>query len=89
MTALHTVPWRERPLLPLQTASAIAGVSVASLYKFEGEGKLAFRRFAGRTLVESAGLATLLDAAEPWKASDRGAAARQSRVERSRENWRR
>ena len=89
MTALHVVPWRERPLLPLQTASAIAGVSVASLYDFEKKGRLAFRRFAGRTLVESASLAALLDAAEPWKASERGAAARKSRVERSRKNWRR
>lgn len=83
------IPWRDRPLLPLQTAAAIAGISVASLYRFESEGKLAFKRFAGRTLVESGRLAALLDAAEPWTASQRGGEGRKARVARSRQNWRR
>lgn len=80
-------PWRDRVLLPLQAAAEIAGVSVASLYRFESEGRLTFRRFAGRTLVETASFVLLVDAAEPWAASDRGAEAREARVQRARASW--
>ena len=65
----QSVPWRERPLLSLQTASEIIGVSVASLYRFENEKRLVFRRLGGRTLVVTPSLVALIDAAEPWAAS--------------------
>lgn len=65
----QSVPWRERPLLSLQTASEIVGVSVASLYRFESEKRLVFRRLGGRTLVVTPSLVALVDAAEPWTAS--------------------
>jgi hypothetical protein len=45
-------PWRDRPLLQLKTASEIAGVSPASLYRFSDEGKLKLRELGGRTLVD-------------------------------------
>lgn len=64
-----SVPWRERPLLPLQVAAEITGVSIASLYRFESEERLIFRRLGGRTLVETPSLVALVDAAEPWAAS--------------------
>ena len=81
-------PWRDRPFQPLQTASEIAGVSVASLYRLAGEGKLKLRRLAGRTLVETESLIELIGSAEPWTPSDRGKAARQRRSEIARAAWR-
>ena len=46
-------PWRDRPLLQLKTASEIAGVSPASLYRFSDEGRLKLRELGGRTLVDA------------------------------------
>ena len=82
------IPWRERPFQPLPRAREITGVSIASLYKLADEGRLVFRRIAGRTLVETVSLVQLIDAAEPWTPSDRGAAARASRAETARAAWR-
>lgn len=80
-------PWRERPLQSLQTASEIAGVSVASLYRFASEGKLVFKRLAGRTLVDTKSLVALVDSAEDWPPSSRAEKAREKRVERARAAW--
>lgn len=81
------VPWQQRPMLPLATAAEIAGVSPASLYRFAAEGRLKFRRLAGRTLVETSSLIALVKTAETWTPSNRGAAARAKRSERSRAAW--
>jgi hypothetical protein len=81
------VPWQECAFQTLQAASRIAGVSVASLYRFEGEGRLTFRRLAGRTLVETASLTELLQSAETWTPSDAGGAARTKRAEAARASW--
>ena len=81
------VPWRDRALFPLQPAAEVAGVSVASLYKYEQEGLLRFRRLGGRTLVETASLIKLIDSAKPWTPSTRGAAARTARIEAARAAW--
>lgn len=67
-------------MLPLQLAAEIAGISVASLYRAAGEGRLTFRRIEGRTVVETASLVELLNAAEMWTPSARG---KEARVKRS------
>jgi hypothetical protein len=82
------IPWRERPLQTLKTASEIAGVSVSSLYRLAAEGKLRFRKLAGRTVVETPSLVALVDSAEAWTPSDRGKAARARRSEIARAAWR-
>ena len=87
--AVHgRIPWRERPFQTLQTASDIAGVSVATLYRLAAEGKLRLRTLAGRTLIETSSLIELTDSAEPWTPSDRGKAARARRSAIARAAWR-
>ncbi len=82
-----TVSWRERAFLPLATAAEVLGLSPASLYRFEAEGRLVFNRMAGRTLVNVNSLIVLIDSAEEWAPSGRGAAARAKRSERARDRW--
>jgi hypothetical protein len=89
MPRANQISWRDCPLLPLDTASVVGGPSVASLYRFEAQGKLQFKRLAGRTFVVTRSLIELIDSAEDWSASDRGKAARQKRAETARANWRR
>lgn len=81
------IPWREREFLKINDAAAIAGVSPASLYNFEKQGRLEFRRFAGRTQVVAASLVALLEQAEPWTPSERGSASRAARKERAKRSW--
>lgn len=81
------VPWREREFLTLQVAAEIAGISIAMLYRLEADGKLPFRRFAGRTLVRTADFVPLLEGAEAWTASERGAGGRAKRAELARARW--
>jgi len=83
------MPWRERPLLPLQLASEIAGISTASIYRLEDQGLLRLRRIAGRTLVQTDTLITLIENAEHWTPSDRGKEARAKRTETARSAWQR
>jgi hypothetical protein len=78
-----STPWRERPFLPIKTAAEIAGLSSATLYRFETEGRLSFKRLAGRTFVDTASFATLLQSAEPWTPSKAGTAARAARATRA------
>jgi hypothetical protein len=73
-------PWRDRPLLQLKTASEIAGVSPASLYRFSDEGKLKLRELGGRTLVDTKSLIALIDSAADWTPKNRGGEARQKRA---------
>lgn len=79
--------WRERPFQTLNAAADIAGLSVASLYRFESEGRLTFKRLGGRTLVDTASLIALLETAETWTPSKRGSAAVAARVARARASW--
>lgn len=79
------LPWRERAFVQLGMSAEILGVSQASVYNLEAKGQLAFRRVAGRTVVSVESLAALIDSAEPWTASDRGADARASRRMSARE----
>ncbi|TXN24104.1 hypothetical protein [Methylobacterium sp. WL9] len=76
--------WQDRPHQQLAVASEIAQVSEAALYKAEKEGVLTFVRLAGRTLVDTSSLIAFIGRAEPWKPSDRGAAARAKRAEAAR-----
>ncbi len=71
----------------MQEAAGIAGVSQASLYALAQKGKLTLRKFAGRTMAESASLAAALDGAEAWTPSDRNGKALAGRLERSRAAW--
>lgn len=79
--------WRERPFQTLNAAADIASLSVASLYRFESEGRLTFKRLGGRTLVDTVSLIALLETAESWTPSKRGSAAVAARVERARAAW--
>ena len=79
-TLAHTA-WRDRPLLPLKTASEVVGVSIASLYRFADEGRLKFRQLAGRTLVDTTSLIALAESAQDWKPKNRGVEARAKRKE--------
>lgn len=73
------LPWQDSAFVTLQQASKIIGVSVASLYRFETEKRLVFRRLAGRTLISTPSLIALVSTAEPWSASSGGSAARAAR----------
>lgn len=76
-------PWRERPFQQMQTASEIAGLSPASLYRFAAEGRLILKKLGGRTLVDTSSLIALIGQAEPWSPSDRAEQARSARVARA------
>lgn len=82
-TSAPAVPWRERELLPLKLASEVSGRSVSGLYADAHAGKLKFRDFGGRTMVEVQSLVKLLAAAPEWKPRDRGRAAREARKRRA------
>lgn len=83
----RATPWRERELLPLRVAAEIIGISPASLYRLQAEGRVTFKRIAGRVLLPVADIAAIVDGAENWKASAQGLAARQARVEAARAAW--
>lgn len=72
-------PWRDRPFLQLKVASEIVGLSIASLYRFSDQGRLRFRVFGGRTLVDTKSLIALVDTAQEWVPRDRGKEARAQR----------
>lgn len=78
--------WREAELLPMKVASAVSGVSVASLYRLADAGKLKLRTLAGRTLVVAPSLIALIDNAPDWTPTNRGAEARARRREITRES---
>jgi hypothetical protein len=78
--APKNIPWRERENVALKDAAETAGISVASLYRFEAQGRIRFIRLAGRTLVPTVDLIALLASAETWSASSKGAAARAARL---------
>tara|TARA_R110002049_G_C9000855_1_gene549831 strand:+ start:509 stop:856 length:348 start_codon:yes stop_codon:yes gene_type:complete len=79
-TETSRIYWQERAFVPLLTAADILGLSRASVYALEAEDRLTFARLAGRTLVCVESLKALINAAEPWVASDRGKEARAARV---------
>lgn len=75
------LPWRETAYLSMQIGGAVVGVSVTSMYRFAEEGKLKLRTLAGRTLIDTKSLIALIDGAEDWKPTNRGAEARAKRRE--------
>jgi predicted site-specific integrase-resolvase len=81
------IPWRDRPLQPMKTAAEIAGISVASLYRYAAEGRLTFRKLAGRTLVDTASLIELIDSADAGTPSTRTRAACAKRASRASQSW--
>jgi len=58
--------WHHAAFLPLQSAAFILGISPASLYGLEREGRLAFKHLAGRTLVPTADIIALVADAKTW-----------------------
>lgn len=64
----------------MQLASEISALSVASLYKAAGDGRLVLVRLRGRTLVDTSSLVDFMNSAEPWKASTRRKEARAKRA---------
>lgn len=83
------IPWRQRPRLPLKVAAQIVGVSTATLYKMAGDGRLSFRRLAGKTVVDTRSLIAFIDSDEPWTPSARGTEARAALADRRRASWQR
>lgn len=81
----NEVPWRERLFLTTQATAVILGVSVGTVYRLEKQGKLIFKRFAGKTLIETATVIALAGSAEEYVPLDRADAARARRSELARE----
>src|SRR5947207_1205119 len=73
------IHWRETENQTLQNASRIAGVSVASLYRAQDDGRLTFKRLCGRVVVPTASLTKFVDGADEWVSSGRGGEARSAR----------
>lgn len=80
---LNDIHWRDRPLLTMQLAAQIAGVSRGALYGLAQRGELKLKSLAGRTLVETASLIAMIERVEPWSPSHRAAKATAARSERS------
>lgn len=78
------VPWQNRPYLRMDLTAEVTGLSRSTLYRLAAAGRLTLRRLAGRVVVETASVLTLLDDAEPWQPGTRGAAARARRSEMAR-----
>lgn len=78
------LPWQHTTFLPLKRAGEIAGLSPASLYAYQKDGRVEFKRLGGRTLVTTKSIIALLETAEEWTPLDRGSAGRAKRIERAR-----
>jgi hypothetical protein len=76
-----TVPWQSRPYLRMDITIEVTGLSRSTIYRLASAGRLTLRRLAGRVVVETAGVLTLVETAEPWRPGTRGAAARAKRSE--------
>lgn len=64
--AAPTVPWFQKPVLPLRVASEVLGVSRSSLYRLQAGGKLTFARIGGKTVIRTESVIALLEAIEDW-----------------------
>jgi hypothetical protein len=71
--------WRSTENLTLAEAARISGVSLTSLYRARAEGKLHFKRLAGRVVTTTASFAAYVDGAEDWQPSSKGTEARAAR----------
>lgn len=79
-----TIPWQKRPHLRMDVAADVTGLSRTTIYRLASEGRLKLRRLAGRVVVETPGVLTLVANAESWTPGNRGAAARAKRSEAAR-----
>ncbi|KOX59955.1 hypothetical protein ADL19_03670 [Streptomyces purpurogeneiscleroticus] len=68
----------------MDVAAEVTGLSRSTIYRLASDGRLTLRRLAGRVVVETAGVLTLVENAEPWRPGTRGAAARAKRSEAAR-----
>jgi hypothetical protein len=73
------IPWQKRPHLRMDVAGDVTGLSRTTIYRLASEGRLKLKRLAGRVVVETAGVLSLVENAEPWRPGNRGAAARAKR----------
>lgn len=62
-----TVPWFQKPVLPLRVASEVLGVSRSSLYRLQASGKLTFSRIGGKTVIKTASVIAYLETIEDWQ----------------------
>lgn len=74
------VPWQSRPYLRMDVTAEVTGLSRSTIYRLASAGRLTLRRLAGRVVVETGGVLTLVETAEPWRPGTRGAAARAKRA---------
>lgn len=61
-----TVPWFQKPVLPLRVASEVLGVSRSSLYRLQAGGKLTFSRVGGKTVIRTKSVLAYLEEIEDW-----------------------
>jgi hypothetical protein len=83
ITARGAVPWRDRPFLRVKAVAELTGLSRATIYSLAGAKRLTFKVLAGCVVVETAGVAALIDNAGAWGSDGqvkRGAAARAAKV---------
>ncbi len=83
MSDAQKVHWRDRPLLTIKEASAIAGVSIVTVYRQAKAERLTLKSLSGRTMVDTNSLAAFLDTAEDWKPAARTAPMLAKRSSRS------
>jgi transposase-like protein len=67
--------WRATEYLPMAQAARILAVSRAQLYRLAQNGGLRLNRSIGRTVVPTAEVIRLVDAADRWCPSSRNHAA--------------
>jgi hypothetical protein len=73
---LATIPWEQRPLLPLPTAAEVLGCSVSQVYSLGHRGEIELVTVAGRTQARTPSIIRLINQATPWvSASHRTAQA--------------
>ncbi|WLR98741.1 helix-turn-helix domain-containing protein [Shinella sumterensis] len=62
-TAIH---WSQRPLLPLDVAAGLLGISRSGMYRLVHKGDLVFTKVGGRTVVRTKSLQDYLESREDW-----------------------
>ena len=73
--------WRKMPVQTVARAAELLCCSSAQVYALSHRNELELKRVAGRTVVATKGLVRLIDGAQPWTPSARGAAARNAALD--------
>ena len=86
---VETIPWRERPFLPVTRIAELFGCSTSQVYAMHRQGRLELFKFAGKTVAKTPEVIKLLDTGiGPWKPDGRTAKATAAR-QRTADGWKR